>query len=75
MFKVKKFQSSVNKETSEPKETYVIRIIFKMLKDEGVYILIVFEFLELEDKTCQLNIGNYDTSLKVHVIRNKIDSY
>jgi hypothetical protein len=29
-----------------------------MLKDEAGFIFIGFEFLELEGKICQLNIGN-----------------
>ncbi len=48
---------------------------WKMLKDEACFILIIFEFPELENKSCKLNIGNNDKSLKVHVIRNLKEFY
>ncbi len=41
-----------------------------MLKDAADFLPIGFKFLELEGTNCQLNTGNNEKILKVHVIIN-----
>ncbi len=66
ILKIGKFQNSV-KDASE-KNILGGEIYWKMLKDEAKFILIGFEFRELESKNFQLNIGN--NTRKVQMIRN-----
>ncbi len=64
-----RFQNSVE-DDFEYKEIYNRRILLKMVKYEADFILIGFEFPELEGKDSQLNIGNKENCLNVLLIRN-----
>ncbi len=66
ILKVRKFQNSM-KEVSKRMNSF-----WKMLKDYACFILIGFQFPELEGKNHQLNIDNNDKWLNVHMFSNYI---